>query len=126
MRFDCPARALDAQTASRPERSLRAVTGNRAGDPERHSVFAGCRGDSNRMQVARQLPEQRKQVFEKSAGAAWIEAHKWQSAGQFEVYPRIPMRRARIHRLDNQLLKIQRLRRKWRVIGKLQRASKNP
>src|SRR5665213_2316489 len=103
MPFDDTARALNAQAASGAERSLRAVTGNRAGDTERHSVFPGRRGHSDRMQVRRQLPEQREQIFEKRAAASGIEAHQRQSASQFEMRPRFALRGARVNSLDNQL-----------------------
>src|SRR5579863_2426143 len=94
MPFDDAARALEAQTASRAERSFRAITRNRAGHAERHSTFLGGRGDSNRVQVARQLPEQSEQIFKKGAAPPRIEVHKRQSAGQCELYPWLALRNA--------------------------------
>src|SRR6185295_6077533 len=91
MPFDDSASALNAQTASRPERSFRAVTRNRNADAETHAAFRGRRGDSHRMQVACQLPEQSEQIFEKATPSSWVKVHQRQSAAQFELYPRFAL-----------------------------------
>ena len=114
MPFDHAARALDAQTASRPQRTL--PSGNPASHvamSSAHPAFRRRGSDSNRMQIARHLPEQHQQIFEQGPPASRIQLHQRQSAGQFQAHRRIVATLAR-HRLRNQFLQIHQLRRERR------------